>query len=310
MLVSIILPNYNHSIYLTQRIETIINQTFQDFELIILDDCSTDGSKEIINKYSSHSKVSEIVYNKINSGSTIKQWKKGIDIAKGEWIWIAESDDYSDLTFLQKLVSASLNIPTAGLIYSQSYDVDEKGAVIQSRINWTNNFTPNIWENDFNIKGKDFLKYLYEKNVVPNASACLIKKKYFKIVLNGNDKIVTLKMCGDWFTWLLISDLPNISIAFINSHLNYFRDIQQSTRNHNSKIKRLSRLKEEAIIFNSGTFHIDKTSLLHKNETLQIKWFTHFLNHPLNFEFFKIAKIIGARSVLLFKNYLKFKYSN
>ena len=55
--VSVIVPNYNHAPYLKQRIESILNQTFQDFELILLDDYSSDNSREVISDYSSHSKV-------------------------------------------------------------------------------------------------------------------------------------------------------------------------------------------------------------------------------------------------------------
>lgn len=54
--VSVIVPNYCHAPYLEQRIESILQQTFQDFELILLDDCSTDGSREILERYRNHPK--------------------------------------------------------------------------------------------------------------------------------------------------------------------------------------------------------------------------------------------------------------
>lgn len=73
--------------------ESIFNQTFQDFEVILLDDCSTDNSREIIETYRNHEKVKEIVYNQNNSGAPIFQWLKGIALANSEWIYIAESDD-------------------------------------------------------------------------------------------------------------------------------------------------------------------------------------------------------------------------
>lgn len=76
--VSVIVPNYCHAPYLEQRIESILQQTFQDFELILLDDCSTDGSREILERYRNHPKVSGIFYNERNSGSPFKQWKKGL----------------------------------------------------------------------------------------------------------------------------------------------------------------------------------------------------------------------------------------
>ena len=75
--VSVIVPNYNHARFLPKRIESILNQTFQDFELILLDDCSTDDSRSILSSYASDPRVT-IEFNKVNSGSTFKQWNKGV----------------------------------------------------------------------------------------------------------------------------------------------------------------------------------------------------------------------------------------
>ena len=87
--VSIIVPNYNYERYLKERINSILNQTYTDYELILLDDASTDNSAELLAKYKNHPKVSHVIINKENSGSPFKQWMKGILLAKGEWIWIA-----------------------------------------------------------------------------------------------------------------------------------------------------------------------------------------------------------------------------
>ena len=103
--VSVIVPNYNHAPYLQERFDSIFNQTFQDFEVIILDDCSSDNSKEIIEEYRNRPQVSHIVHNEKNSGYPFKQWAKGFGLAKGEYIWIAESDDWAELNFLENLVS-------------------------------------------------------------------------------------------------------------------------------------------------------------------------------------------------------------
>ena len=105
-LVSVIIPNYNHARYLDQRIQTVLDQTYTNFEVIILDDCSTDNSLEVIAKYKDNPHVSQIVVNEQNSGSTFKQWDKGIHLAKGEIIWIAESDNYCELNLLEELVKA------------------------------------------------------------------------------------------------------------------------------------------------------------------------------------------------------------
>ena len=62
----------------------------------------------------------QLVYNEQNSGSTFKQWNKGISLASGEYVWIAESDDVAEPTFLEKLVDCLVDHPDAGLAYCQS----------------------------------------------------------------------------------------------------------------------------------------------------------------------------------------------
>src|SRR4051812_6782012 len=104
--VSVIVPNYNHAKYLKKRIDSIIAQSFQDFEVIILDDCSTDDSRSIIEQYRGHNKISNIIFNQENSGGPFHQWKKGMALAKGKYIWIAESDDWCEPSLLETLVAA------------------------------------------------------------------------------------------------------------------------------------------------------------------------------------------------------------
>lgn len=79
-MVSIIVPNYNHLEFLPQRLETIFNQSFQDFEVILLDDCFTDASWEYLKRFENHPKVSHLIRNEFNSGSPFRQWKKEFDI--------------------------------------------------------------------------------------------------------------------------------------------------------------------------------------------------------------------------------------
>ena len=66
-LVSIIVPNYNHAKFLQKRLDSIFNQTYKNFEAILLDDCSEDNSQEILKKFKDHPKVSNIIFNESNS---------------------------------------------------------------------------------------------------------------------------------------------------------------------------------------------------------------------------------------------------
>jgi glycosyltransferase involved in cell wall biosynthesis len=102
--VSVIIPNYNHADYLPARIDSVLQQTHQNLEVILMDDCSSDNSREIITRYAAQDARIRVVLNEQNSGSTFKQWNKGIALARGEYIWIAESDDVADSTFLEKFM--------------------------------------------------------------------------------------------------------------------------------------------------------------------------------------------------------------
>jgi glycosyltransferase involved in cell wall biosynthesis len=208
---SIIIPNYNHATFLKQRIESVLNQTFQDFGIIILDDCSTDNSKEIIEQYRSHPKVNQIVYNEKNSGSTFKQWEKGLGLATGEYIWIAESDDWADISFLQKAMNIFSKYPTVGIFHCGSNWVNEEGEILFSD-------SLNI-DRDF-IKGKDCIREnLTNGNNLYNASSIVFRKSIVSVPL---DKfILSFKYCGDWIFWIKL--LEKSDYFYLNENLNYFR---------------------------------------------------------------------------------------
>ena len=104
-LVSVIVPNYNHAPYLRERLDSIYGQTYRHIEVILLDDASTDNSREILNAYrEQHPENTKTVFNEVNSGRVNLQWNKGLELAKGQYIWIAESDDWCEPDFLEKLV--------------------------------------------------------------------------------------------------------------------------------------------------------------------------------------------------------------
>ena len=123
-LVSIIIPNYNHAQFLNQRIDSILHQSYTNYEIIILDDMSTDNSIDIIKQYQDNEHVSHVVINEENSGSPFKQWKKGINLAKGELIWIAESDDTCEETLLGTLVNEFQKDEKCTVAFCKSIKID------------------------------------------------------------------------------------------------------------------------------------------------------------------------------------------
>lgn len=212
--VSVIIPNYNHARYLDQRIQSVLNQTYQDFEVIILDDCSPDNgaSKAVIEKYRSNPHISHIVYNEVNSGSTFKQWEKGIELAKGEIIWIAESDDWCELNFLEMLMPCWEKYPDCSVIESALWYVDKNG----------NKHHPNrVFNNKIvHENGIDFIKTrLVQSNFyIPNSSAVTFRKD---IALAVPKDYMDYKAAGDRLFWIYMLERGNICI--VNTPLSYFR---------------------------------------------------------------------------------------
>ncbi|GER59703.1 hypothetical protein ULMA_18110 [Patiriisocius marinus] len=272
-LISIIVPNYNHEVFLEVRLDSIFNQTYKNFEVILLDDASTDNSLFVLNKYKENDKVSHLVINDFNSGSPFKQWKKGIDLAIGDFVWIAESDDYCEPTFLEDLINFNKTKENKlSIIYSQSIDVNSNGVFNSNRVNFTKNFKPNIWENNFSISGNEFIgKYLKVKSVIPNASAVIFKKSLIESNILTEDHL-KMKICGDWLFWLKIS--KNAQVGFLSKDLNFFRYHSNVTRNHDTSDKILLRYKEEKFI----RCYLDNYTSVNQFVEIELfytKWFSH-----------------------------------
>jgi glycosyltransferase involved in cell wall biosynthesis len=303
--VSIIIPNYNHAKFLINRLDSVFNQTFQNFEVIILDDASTDISVDVLSIYKNHPKVSHFIINKSNSGSSFKQWKKGIDLAKGKYLWIAESDDFCENNFLENLINKLED--GLDICYCQSYDVDENGNNSKSRIGYTKEFKPNLWKHDFRLDGDIFnLNYLLVKNVIPNASAVVFKKSSLKSEF-FNETLLKMKMCGDWLFWIKLCSRNRI--GFISKPLNYFRNHSSTTRNHFLLIEKKNRLKEESALRDEIYLSLDIKND-NASKELYKKWFQlHKFIEIFSLNFYNI-KLYQTSLHNLILDFIRFKLKN
>ena len=220
MFVSVIIPNYNHAKYLDERIQSVLNQTYQDFEIIILDDKSNDDSLRVINRYKEHPKVSHIIVNEENSGSPFRQWQKGIELAKGNLVWIAESDDSCMSNMLETLVNAFNEDEDCVLAFCRSMMIDEKGRKIRPAINGNGNEK---------LKGREFLnKYMSIGCETQNVSSALFRKD---AVLKMPPFYAEYKGAGDRMFFSQIAEYGNVAI--IDEKLNFFRQHGNNSTNKN-----------------------------------------------------------------------------
>jgi glycosyltransferase involved in cell wall biosynthesis len=224
-MVSVIVPNYNHATFLDSRLSSILNQSLKVFEIIILDDCSNDNSREIITSYKKYAEVSSIIYNDANSGIPFKQWEKGFSKAKGDWIWIAESDDWAEPDFLES-VTKKIGTTNAGVIYSNSVVTDHYGQPICTYFGSCGVHQHELFHSDFEMDGLQFIQqHMLHANVIPNASAVIFKKS---LLAHVDSSYMDYRINGDWLFWVEL--LRKTSIAYIANPLNNFRTHQQNVR--------------------------------------------------------------------------------
>ncbi|MBF0409574.1 MAG: glycosyltransferase [Candidatus Riflebacteria bacterium] len=234
--ISVIIPNYNHAPYLKQRIDSVLNQSFTDFELIILDDFSSDGSREIISLYKEKFPWIQVVFCEKHSGSPYIQWNKGIRLSSGKYIWIAESDDIAETSFLYETYSLLSQNSDFGFVHTESKKIDENGTIICNRFHGNSN--DGRWLNNILNSGKEEIaSYLYLSNTVNNASSVLFRKdKMLKAGL-ADEK---MKFAGDWLLYTKI--LFHADYAYISQPLNSIRFHVNST--HWKYFKDFSYIKE------------------------------------------------------------------
>jgi glycosyltransferase involved in cell wall biosynthesis len=217
-----------------------LNQTYKEVELILLDDCSTDDSTQILEQYKSHPKVVGFFLNEQNSGSPFLQWQKGISLAKGDYIWIAESDDVSDLLFLERMVKNISSSENMLLSYCATINIDDKDSVIGDN-NWASEIDPILWNNDFSAHSThNIYSYLSFRNIIPNASAVVFRKSAISDFAFNN--INQLKYAGDWLFWIHI--FSKGGIAFSSDFLNFQRHHTFSTTSKKSLSNEIIRVKE------------------------------------------------------------------
>ena len=228
--VSVILPNYNYARFFKNRIAGILEQTYPIYELIVLDDASTDDSIEVIRETLCEVKKTrsdiklKIALNKKNSGNVFSQWQKGIDFVSGDYFWICELDDLTKPKFLETAMESFETDPAVVLSYTNSLMVNDEGRPDpKANLRRIKNFL----REDRPVKsyirsGKvELEKVLCIYNTIPNVSAVVFKKDpeidYDAILETAK----TFRLSGDWYFYVKI--LLHGKIAYSKKTLNIHR---------------------------------------------------------------------------------------
>lgn len=304
---SVIIPNYNHASFLKERIDSVLLQSFQDFEVIIIDDGSTDKSLEIIKNYEEESKIARIIFQNKNSGSPFVQWKTGIEAAKGQWVWIAESDDFASPNFLSQCAECIQNNIDASLVYTDAYIVETENNFIKFSEIKNAFFKTQKWSGNYCIDGKAELnQQLQLYCTINNASSVVFKRKSSVDFL---PHLAQFNYHGDWFFYIQMC--LKGKVGYIAQPLNHFRNHGKSLLH--SRIDNFASKKEHFIILRyllPNLNEADKEKLIHFY-TINYLGFGILKDGPINmYKLYKsYSNIDKPLATKVFKKLLKIKFN-
>ena len=255
--ISVILPNYNYQRFLAERLDSIRIQSYQDFEVILLDDHSTDNSGKMLKKWATTRADTRLFVNETNSGSPFGQWQKGLSLAEGDLVWIAEADDFCDARFLENLVP-EFNDRNVFLAYTKSVPVDSQGAKLGDYDEiYLNRIHSGRWTQDY--RATDFEeanKGLGIANCIPNVSSALFRKfqpePEFASLQKG------MQICGDWLFYLRVmrGGLVSYCAKPLNMHRRHQKTVTGGTEGSQKYFSEFSVLRE----FISGNYRLEEST--------------------------------------------------
>lgn len=184
-LVSIVMPTYNCATYLPESIESILAQTYNAYEIVVIDDGSVDNTKLVLEPYKE--KIRYIDLGR-NEGLPIAR-NLGIQSAKGEYVAFLDADDIWMPEKLKRSIDQFMKNPDAGMVYSKHINIDSKSQFLEGKIRRT---LPS---------GNIFTQLFFEQNFIICSSVVVRKEVFNKTALFDSE----LVNCQDWDMWLRIA---------------------------------------------------------------------------------------------------------
>ncbi len=191
--VSVGIPVYNAECYIELAIESVLSQTFADFELIISDDRSTDGTEKIIRSF--QDPRIRYIKNEDNKFKAPGNFNNCIDHSRGEYVYIFHADDLMFPNNIEKKVKVLDDYPNVGMVHSNIFQIDKSGNVLDTH--WAKKYA-----DDYVIPGREYFGQLFREGNLVCAPSVLMRKKCYE-TFGGFD--LELPHACDWEMWLRTS---------------------------------------------------------------------------------------------------------
>ncbi|MFN7056965.1 glycoside hydrolase family 99-like domain-containing protein [Hyphomonas sp.] len=224
--VSAAVPNYKYEAYIGPRLQSVFDQDIPLKEVIVLDDASPDNSIAVIRQTAEAAgRQIDLHVNAQNTGSAFRQWRKAAELARGDYLWIAEADDLADPAFVSRLV-ARMQRDGSVLGFTDSRQIDETGAPTgDSYVPYINEAEPNAFNASFAMDGRDFLaRFLSVKNVILNVSGVIFRRDALLAAFDSvGEELYGYSVAGDWRLYAEICAQPGARISWLAEPLNTHR---------------------------------------------------------------------------------------
>ncbi|MDA1021540.1 MAG: glycosyltransferase [Cyanobacteria bacterium] len=185
--VSVVVPSYNRGDYISETIESILAQTFADFELIVIDDGSTDDTESIVKAFAD--KDSRVKYFKQANSERAVARSYGMSLSEGEFVCLVDSDDTWYLHKLEKQVVVMDADPELACCYAAVDRMDMASNLVAPAKRQLEGYSGNIYEE------------LLKRNFIPSVTP-IIRKKYIEMVGKQNTEFIPYE---DWDFWLRLA---------------------------------------------------------------------------------------------------------
>jgi glycosyltransferase involved in cell wall biosynthesis len=221
--VSFVVPTYNYARFVTQAVDSLLEQDFEALEVIVIDDCSTDATQQALQRYDSDPRV-KLVHHSVNQGH-IRTYNEGLEMAAGEFVGMLSADDVClRPDAIARQVALFDGDPEVGFVYSPLTYVDESGSLLNVIRRWSND---SVHDGLVEFRDLAFTNFILASGTLVRAS-CHREVGYYD---------TRLRHAGDWDLWLRLA---------AHFRVGYVADAMYGWRLHEGNMHASSIARDEA----------------------------------------------------------------
>ncbi|HHW36017.1 MAG TPA: glycosyltransferase [Bacillales bacterium] len=248
MLVSVIIPTFNCEEYIDKAIESLLEQSYRNIEIIVVDDGSTDSTRKVLSKFDK-----DIIYFYKKNGGEASARNYGLSKATGEYIAFLDADDYYDPIKIEKQINVMIQNPEVDIVYNDVTVID------------TNNQEINILKSEGTFNNKyDFFSQMLYRQIIPATASMMIKRncidqgiRYPEQYTNSVDYWFTLQLAERYQFYYLEESL----YSYRRHEKNLTNQHEKQMKCEKQMIKDLGLIKIKDAI-NKSTFSYDERCIL------------------------------------------------